>query len=84
MADKVDSQLEKMTDELQYYKDEALFSAKEITQLVKSRKAAEYNLVRKDADVSFFLDAIQYERKLEAVKLKRIAKQRKAQKEAGI
>lgn len=31
MADKVDSQLEKMTDELQYYKDEALFSAKEIT-----------------------------------------------------
>jgi predicted N-acyltransferase len=84
MADKVDSQLEKMVDELQFYKDEALFSAKELTHLVKARKAAEYSLVRKDADVSFFLDAIKFERKLEATKRKRMARQRKAQKEAGI
>lgn len=31
MADKVDNQLEKMVDELTYYKEEALFSSKELT-----------------------------------------------------
>lgn len=35
MADKVDALLEKMTDELAFYKDESLFSHAEITQLVK-------------------------------------------------
>lgn len=35
MADKVDNNLEKMVDELAYYKEEALFSAKEITKIVK-------------------------------------------------
>jgi len=62
MADKVDNHLEKMVDELAYYKEESLFSGKEITHIVKSRKAAEYSMMRKDADVSFFLDAIKYER----------------------
>lgn len=31
MADKVEKNLGKMVDELQYYKDEAVFSAKEIS-----------------------------------------------------
>jgi len=35
MADKVENILEKMVDEFTYYKDESLFSAKEITQIVK-------------------------------------------------
>jgi hypothetical protein len=84
MADKVDNNLEKMVDELAYYKEEALFSGKEITKIVKQRRADEYSMVRKDADVSFFLDAIKYERELEQLKLKRIKRQRKAAKEAGI
>ena len=65
MADKVDNHLEKMVDELNFYKEEALFSGKEITSIVKTRKSAEYSMMRKDADVSFFLDAIKYERKLD-------------------
>ena len=69
MADKVDNNLEKMVDELAYYKEESLFSAKEITKIVKQRKTDEYQLVRKDADVAFFLDAIKYERELETLKL---------------
>ena len=36
MADKVDNNLEKMVDELAYYKEEALFSGKEITKIVNS------------------------------------------------
>ena len=65
MADKVDNHLEKMVDELTFYKEEALFSGKEINSIVKTRKSAEYSMMRKDADVSFFLDAIKYERKLD-------------------
>jgi U3 small nucleolar RNA-associated protein 6 len=84
MADKVDSNLEKMVDELAYYKEEALFSQKELTRIVKQRRADEYSMVRKDADISFFLDAIKYERDLEQLKIKRIKRQRKAAKEAGI
>lgn len=34
--------------------------------------------------MAYYLDAIQYERKLEQIKIKRMRKQRKAQKEAGI
>jgi hypothetical protein len=74
MADKVDNHLEKMVDELNFYKEEALFSGKEITYIVKTRKSNEYSMMRKDADVSFFLDAIKYERKLEQIKLKRMKK----------
>ena len=74
MADKVDNHLEKMVDELNFYKEEALFSGKEIIYIVKTRKSNEYSMMRKDADVSFFLDAIKYERKLEQIKLKRMKK----------
>ena len=84
MADKVESLLEKMVDEFTYYKDESLFSGKEITQIVKKRKSDEYSMQRKDADVAMFLDAINYEQKLEKIKLTRLVKQRKAQREAGI
>jgi len=61
MADKVESLLEKMIDEFTYYKEESLFSGKEITQIVKKRKSDEYSLQRKDADVAMFLDSIKYE-----------------------
>jgi hypothetical protein len=33
---------------------------------VNKRRASEYAMLRKDADVSFFLDAIKYEKDLEA------------------
>jgi len=84
MADKVESLLEKMIDEFTYYKEESLFSGKEITQIVKKRKSDEYSLQRKDADVAMFLDSIKYEQRLEKIKIKRFKKQRKAQREAGI
>jgi uncharacterized protein (UPF0335 family) len=58
MADKVDSLLEKMVDELAYYQKETLFSKKEITKIVKQRKKDEYSMQRKDADISMFLEAI--------------------------
>ena len=61
MADKVDSLLEKMVDELAYYQKETLFSKREITKIVKQRKKDEYSMQRKDADISMFLEAIQYE-----------------------
>jgi|DEB19_MinimDraft_2_1074335.scaffolds.fasta_scaffold302907_1 hypothetical protein len=44
MADKVDSLLEKMVDELAYYQKETLFSKKEITKIVKQRKKDEYSM----------------------------------------
>lgn len=84
MADKVDTYLEKMVDELTYYKEESLFSQREIMNIVKQRRKDEYTLVRKDSEVSFYLDAIKYERSLEVQKQKRLKKQRKAQKDAGI
>ena len=71
MADKVDEILEKMVDELIYYKDEGIFSHKEVKKIVKSRREAEYQCQRKDAQVAFFLDAIKYEQQLEKVKVKR-------------
>jgi len=72
MADKVEGVLEKMIDEFTYYKTESIFSAKEITSIVKQRKSSEYSMQRKDADVAMFLDAIKYEQKLEKIKLKRL------------
>ena len=42
MADKVDALLEKMVDELVYYKDEEIFSGREVKKIVKSRRNAEY------------------------------------------
>jgi uncharacterized protein (UPF0335 family) len=58
MADKVDSLLEKMVDELAYYQKETLFSKKEITRIVKQRKKDEYSMQRKDAYIYMFLEAI--------------------------
>jgi 23S rRNA maturation mini-RNase III len=62
MADKVDAVLEKMTDELQYYLREGLFSKKEVKKIVKERRNAEYKLHRKDANVMFFIESIKFER----------------------
>ena len=84
MADKVDSLLEKMVDEFAYYQKETLFSKKEITKIVKQRKKDEYLMQRKDADISMFLEAIQYEQKLERIRKARVVKQKKSAKEAGI
>ena len=62
MADKVEAVLERMTDELQYYVKEGLFSKKEVKKIVKERRNAEYKLQRKDATLLFFLDSIKFER----------------------
>ena len=65
MADKVDNILEKMTDELLWYSEESIFSKEQVKKIVKARRDQEYQLQRKDAQVSYFLDAIQYEKNLE-------------------
>ena len=58
MADKVDNILEKMTDELLWYSEESIFSKEQVKKIVKARRDQEYQLQRKDAQVSYFLDAI--------------------------
>ncbi len=62
MADKVEAVLERMTDELQYYLKEGLFSKKEVKKIVKERRNSEYKLQRKDASLLFFLDSIKFEK----------------------
>ena len=71
MADKVDNILEKMTDELLWYSEESIFSKEQVKKIVKARRDQEYQLQRKDAQISYFLDAIQYEKNLERRKNKR-------------
>jgi hypothetical protein len=68
MADKVENILEKMTDELQYYIKEEIFSKKEVKKIVKERRNSEYKLQRKDANLMFFLDSIKFEIKLEKLR----------------
>ena len=75
MADKVETVLEKMTDELQYYLRENLFSKKEVKKIVKERRNAEYKMQRKDASVMFFLESIKFERQLDRIRAKRVNKQ---------
>ena len=62
MADKVETIMEKMTDELQYYTKEQLFSKKEVKNIVKNRRGQEYKLQRKDATVHFFIESIKFEK----------------------
>ena len=71
MGDKVDNILEKMTDELLWYSEESIFSKEQVKKIVRSRRDHEYQLQRKDAQVSFFLDAIHYEKSLERRKNKK-------------
>ena len=75
MADKVETVLERMTDELQFYLRENLFSKKEVKKIVKERRNAEYKLQRKDANVMFFLESIKFERHLDRIRAKRVKKQ---------
>jgi U3 small nucleolar RNA-associated protein 6 len=75
MADKVETVLEKMTDELQYYLRENLFSKKEVKKIVKERRNAEYKMQRKDASVMFFLESIKFERQLDKIRAKRVKRQ---------
>ena len=75
MADKVENILERMTDELQYYLREGLFSKKEVKKIVKERRNAEYKLQRKDANLLFFIDSIKFERQLDRIRAKRVKKQ---------
>ena len=72
MADKVETVLEKMTDELQYYLRENLFSKKEVKKIVKERRNSEYKMQRKDASVMFFLESIKFERQLDRIRAKRV------------
>jgi len=44
MADKVETVMERMTDELQYYIKEEIFSKREVKKIVKERRNAEYKL----------------------------------------
>lgn len=71
MADKVENIMEKMMDELMYYKNEEIFNKGEIKKIVKSRRDQEYQMQRKDAVLSFFLEAIKFEQSLERNKVKR-------------
>ena len=75
MADKVENILEKMTDELQYYIKEGLFSKREVKKIVKERRNSEYKLQRKDANLLFFLDSIKFEKKLDKLRHNRVKKQ---------
>jgi len=75
MADKVEAVLERMTDELQYYVKEGLFSKKEVKKIVKERRNSEYKLQRKDATLLFFLDSIKFEKQLDRIRAKRMRKQ---------
>lgn len=68
MADRVEAVLERMTDELQYYLREELFSRREVKKIVKERRNAEYKLMRKDASLLFFLDSIKFEQRLEKLR----------------
>ena len=71
MGDKVDNILEKMTDELLWYSEESIFTKKQVKHIVKMRRDSEYQMQRKDAQISYFLDAIKYEQNLERVKNKK-------------
>lgn len=75
MADKVEAVLERMTDELQYYVKEGLFSKKEVKKIVKERRNSEYKLQRKDASLLFFLDSIKFEKQLDRIRAKRMRSQ---------
>lgn len=74
MADKVENILERMTDELQYYIKEELFSKREVKKIVKERRNAEYKMQRKDANLLFFLDSIKFEKSLDKLRAKRVHK----------
>jgi hypothetical protein len=71
MADRVDNIMEHMMEEFNFYQIEELFSKGEIKNIVRLRRASEYQMHRKDADVSYFLDAITYEKKLQKTKVNR-------------
>ena len=71
MADRVDNIMEHMLEEFNFYQIEELFSKGEIKNIVKSRRSQEYQMHRKDADASYFLDAIHYEKKLQRTKVNR-------------
>ena len=64
MADKVDQIMEYMLDELDFYSKEKLFSKSKIHDIVKARRNFEYEMFRKDAQVTFFIDAINFEKHL--------------------
>ncbi len=51
-----------MLDEFNFYQQEKLFSTNEIRKIVKARRSHEYQMFRKDAQLIYFIDAIQYER----------------------
>jgi U3 small nucleolar RNA-associated protein 6 len=75
MADKVEAIMEQMTEELQYYLREELFSKREVKRIVKERRNFEYRLQRKDANLLFFLDSIKFEKKLDRLRAKRVHRQ---------
>ena len=64
MADKVDNVLEHMLQEFNFYQTEDLFSSREIKNILKNRRAQEYQMHRKDAQVDYFIEAINYEQTL--------------------
>jgi len=78
MADRVQQVLEKTVDELQFYIQEDLFSKRQVKKIVKQRREMEYQMMRKDAEVRHFLEAINYEKALEK---KRSEKKTKLQKQ---
>ena len=69
MADRVENIMEHMLQEFNFYVREDLFSKQEIKKIVKSRRGQEYEMQRKDAEVTFFLRAIAFEKELNKKKM---------------
>ena len=57
-----------MLEEFNFYQREELFSKREIKEIVKKRRSSEYSMHRKDAEVSYFIDAINFEKELSKTK----------------
>lgn len=81
MADKVETVMEKMVDEFQYYLNEDLFSKREVKKIVKQRRSWEYQMNRKDASLLFFMNAVHFEKQLDKLRIKRKKKQGKGKVE---
>jgi U3 small nucleolar RNA-associated protein 6 len=71
MADKVDNILEKMAPELKYYEKAQIFSPEEVKRILKERREHEYQIHAPSSELSEFLSAIVYEKKLEKLFLTR-------------
>ncbi|KAI4293051.1 U3 small nucleolar RNA-associated protein 6 [Pancytospora philotis] len=74
MIDRVQAALEKLAPELENYKQRNLFSDKEISVIVETRRRFETKLQRTQKKLEDFLNYVASERRLERIRNKRIDK----------